>query len=542
MNDRASLVVLPSGSESRPELVLEAARKSGLDPKRLRIQLNGRALAAAARGSAEEVSAAAQALAGAGLASAVVTDAQARALPRIQVAGGVASADGDAVSLRVHGQPAGPPQGVPLLFVVADVGRDDLARGSAQARPGDSMRQRLLRAVFPVVDVVWAEGWLRVPVKGMTWRGLPGGGLSGPANLLRLLELIAARSAGVIVDIGFVGQDLAIDPPAGAESLEGADRERVALFDRYSAAASIAWSRGLYPRASPGEVIEIGAGAPASAGLARSVKAQAFFARPGAARAASPVPWVRRGRAAHLRLRLWPWLVLGPLIFLVMPHRLSAIGLVLAGCGAIAFGLHSLSLREKLRSVPVSRVRSMAMGLVQISGRTTATALLKAPYSHLECVWYCFDVKDRQQASDGPAGWRTIAEGSSSDMPFRVEDGSGSVLVQPSDAEFDVEPETITLDEDTVAREWILPAGMPVSVTGFAQRRSTDADPSGGGSGTPPATDEVFIGSDPGAPFTIATQSRGQEQARLQREFSVGVAAGALYLVVGLILWLGLSP
>ncbi len=540
MNDRACLVVLPSGSESSPESVLEAARKSGLDPQRLRIQLNGRALAAAARGSAEEVAAAAQALAGAGLASAVVTDAQSRALPRLQVAGGVAPVDGDGVCLRVHGQPAGPPQGVPLLFVVADVGRDDPARGAAQARPGDSMRQRLLRAVFPVVDVVWAEGRLRVPVKGMTWRGLPGGGLSGPANLLRLLELIAARSSGAVVDIGFMGQDLAIDAPAGAEPLEGADRERVSLFDRYAAAASIAWSRGLYPKAPPGEVAEVGTAA--SAGLARSVKAQAFFARPGAARAASPVPWVRRGKAAHLRLRLWPWLVLGPAVFLLVPHRLSAIGLALSGCGAIGFGLRSLSLREKLRSVPVSRVRSMAMGLVQISGRTAATALLKAPYSHLECVWYCFDVRVREQASESRAGWRTIAEGSSSDMPFRIEDGSGSVLVQPTDAELDVEPETIALDHDTIVREWLLPADMPVFVTGFAQRRSTDAMGLQAGNGSPPATDEVFIGSDPGAPFTIATRSRGQEQAQFQREFFVGVGAGAVYLAIALILLLGLSP
>lgn len=522
--------------------MLEAARVSGLDPLRLRIQLNGRALAAAARGSAEEVEAAAQALSGAGLASTVVTEAQARALPRVQVASGVAPGDGGGVCLRAHGQPAGPSPGVPLLFVVADVGRDDPARGAAEARPGDSMRQRLLRAVFPVVDVVWPNGRLRVPVKSMTWRGLPGVGLSGPGNLLRLLELIAERAAGTVVDIGFMGQDLAINTHVGAESIEGADKDRILLFDRYSAAASIAWSRGLYPTAPPGEVAEVGTAASASAGLARSVKAQAFFARPGSTCAVSPVPWVRRGRAAHLRLQLWPWLVLGPAVFLVVPHRLSAIALAFAGCGAIGFGLRSLSMREKLRSVPVSKVRSMAMGLVQISGKTAATALLKAPYSHLECVWYCFDVKDREASLEQRSGWRTIAEGSSSDMPFLVEDRTGSVLVQPADAELDVEPETIALDGDTIAREWLLPAGIPVFVTGFAQRRSTDASQPQAASRTPSQGDEVFIGSDPGAPFTIATQSRGQEQARLRREFVFGVAAGGVYLVTALILWLGLSP
>ena len=75
-----------------------------------------------------------------------------------------------------------------------------------------------------------------------------------------------------------------------------------------------------------------------------------------------------------------------------------------------------------------------------------------------------------------------------------------------------------------------------------SSRRSTDAIDPRAGSGAQPASDEVFVGSDPGAPFTIATRSRGQEQAQLQREFFIGVAAGALYLAVGLILLLGLSP
>jgi hypothetical protein len=127
-------------------------------------------------------------------------------------------------------------------------------------------------------------------------------------------------------------------------------------------------------------------------------------------------------------------------------------------------------------------------------------------------------------------------------MPFLVEDGTGSVLVQPADAELDVEPGTIALDDDTIVREWILPAGIPVFVTGFAQRRSTDASQPRAGSGTPSQSDEIFIGSDPGVPFTIATQSRGEEQAQLWREFSVGVAAGGVYLIIALILWLGLSP
>jgi hypothetical protein len=239
---------------------------------------------------------------------------------------------------------------------------------------------------------------------------------------------------------------------------------------------------------------------------------------------------------------VWPWLALGPAVFLVVPHRVSAVALALSGCVAVGLSLRAFALSQKLRSLPLSKVRSMAMGLVQISGRTAATASLKAPYSHSECVWYCFEVKDRQQYAQEREAWRTVAQGSSSDMPFRVEDLTGSVLIQPADAELDVEPDTIALDSDTMVREWILPPGVPVFVTGFAQRRSTDSAEVGAGQAAPPERDEIFIGSSPDVPFTIATQSRGQEQARLQREFVFGAVIGGAYLVAALALWLWLAP
>lgn len=534
--------MLPEVSAADPGPILEAARAAGLDPNRLRIQLKGRALAAAARGQAGHLAGAARALQAAGLKTAVFTDAEAHALPALQVAGGVAADGEGGVTLRVHGRPLGPPAGVPLLIVVADLGRER-ARGAAEARPGDSLRQRVLRAVFPVADVIWPEGRVRVALKGMAWLGLPGLGLSAPANFLRLLEALAQRSAGTVVDLGFVGQDLAIDPLRGAlEALEGADRERMSLFDRYSAAAALAWARGLYPGAPAGEVATVGASASAAVGLARSVTAKHYFAMPGTGPAPSKVPWLRHGHAAHVRLRIWPWLALGPVALLIVPHRLSVIGLALAGCVAVGLGLRALSLSERLRSLPLSKVRSMVMGLVQISGRAAATAALKAPYSHTECVWFCFEVKDRETYGEDRERWRTIAEGSSSDLPFLVEDPTGSVLVQPADAEIEVEPDTIALDGDMVAREWVLPAGAPVFVTGFAQHRSTDPGQARDGQAMALDRDEVFIGSGPNAPLTIGMASRGQEQARLRREFVLGAALGGGYILAALAIWLAFWP
>jgi hypothetical protein len=79
-------------------------------------------------------------------------------------------------------------------------------------------------------------------------------------------------------------------------------------------------------------------------------------------------------------------------------------------------------------------------------------------------------------------------------------------------------------------------------VTGFAQRRSTDSSEARAANAAPPDHDDVFVGSGPDMPFTIATRSRGLEQNRLQREALFGVVIGGAYLVAALVLWLAFSP
>ncbi len=541
MEDRACLLVLPDGAATQSDAVLEAARSTGLDPGSLRIHLNGRALAAAARGSIEKLSHAAQALTGAGLASVVVTDEEARALPRLELAGGVLS-EGDRLSLLVHGRPYGPPSGVPLLFVVGDLGRGDPVSISADLQPAASFRQRLLRASFPVVDVAWTGGRLRVSLPDMTWRGLSGHGLSSAENLARMLGTLGANAAGTVVDLGFAGQDLPVDPNRPPfEPMEGVDRERMELFDRYAAAAALAWEKGIYPVAGPGQVAPVGS---IGRALVSACDARTFFSAPARGRSAPTIPWVRGGRASHVRRLLWPWLVAPPALTLWLIFRLHEPGpaLLLGGaafavCGlaSVAVGLQALARREKVRAVPLSKVRSMPMGAVGLVGRVVAIAPFRAPYSRAECVWYRFEI--RQNRGDGSAVdmYRTLEKGTSGDVPFLLHDDTGSVLVQPVDAEVDSDPETFLLDQTTIAIEWALAVGVRVFVSGFAQRRSTDS--SGAKPAVLPDRDDVFVGSGPDTPLTIAVRSRAEEVHRLSHRFHWPIAVGAAYLMVAVLLW-----
>ena len=573
----SALILIPSGSFTPDESLFEAARVWGLDPHRLRLQLKASCLAVLAVGEEARLAPAVEALSRKGLRCALISDQQALALPRLQVAGGVAYED-QALSLRVHGRPAGPPPGVPLLFVFGDIGREVRMEPMSYRRE-DTFRQRVLRAAFPVVDVVWEAGRVRVPLPGMTWRGLPGVTVSAPDNFLRLFEKLAEQSAGTVLDFGFQGQDVGMDPLRGAEEpLEGADRAKLLLFERYSAAVAIAWKKGIYPPVEPGRL--------SVAGSLASVEPQRAFGAAPSAAAASPVPWIRRGKRSRVPWRSWSWLFVVPLVALRFGDwRFVAASLTLCGLASLVLGFRALQRRERVRAISPARVRSLAMGTVELSGRIVPCARFVAPYSRVSCAWYRFELQEKQQNARGREQFRTIASGGSSDIPFRLDDGTGSVLVQSAGAEIDVDPQKIELNPQERVLEWLLPEGGKFFIVGFAQRRAPEEDwrrqvseklralkrdPGalaryGIGPDVPDLSDawerarseverqvlkessaraaerdDVFIGSDPETPFVISSRSRAAETARLTRFFLAGSLMGVAYLVTALLLFVKL--
>lgn len=572
-----ALVVIPDGG-GVPETLFETSRRHGLDPYRVRLAASGRGLALIARGEVGPLEAAAQALAREGTRCATVSDEETRSLPRLQVAGGIA-AEGESVSLRVHGKAVGPPEGVALLFLLADLGREDGPLAAARPRPRDTFAQRLRRAVFPVVDVVWQGGRIRLPLRGMAWRGLPGAQrLSGPLNLIHLLETLAKRSAGATLDMGFQGQDLAVEvPPPAEESVEGADREQTTFFDRYSAAAAALWAKGLYPPATPGHLTVV-------SGDPTPIEPKRYLSAPRTAPTKSPIPWIRKGKKSRTRWLLWPWLAAGPVLALRSANpTVGAAVLLICGVVAGALGLRALRRREHIRAVPQARVRSLAMGPVELFGRVVPCARFLAPFSRKPCGWYLFEIRERRLESKSGEASQAVETGGSGDIPFRLDDGTGSVLVQPSGAEVDVPSERIEIDFQRWAVEWILEEGGEYFVAGVAQRRPPETDWNelllekvravkrdgdalaryGLAPGEPGSAeawervradierqaheevaaraserDDVFIGSSSNVPFLISRRSRREETARLTRDFVVGSFLGAIYVVVAVILWL----
>lgn len=122
------------------------------------------------------------------------------------------------------------------------------------------------------------------------------------------------------------------------------------------------------------------------------------------------------------------------------------LGLFTALCGALVFyaGFHKMHQFRVIKNTPRSKVRSLAIGLVEIHGSVRADECLIAPFSGNECVFYRYRVEEYRRSTTTSKGktrtthkWVTIAYGEQK-IPFFAEDETGKVLVNPEGAEFEV--------------------------------------------------------------------------------------------------------
>ncbi len=108
------------------------------------------------------------------------------------------------------------------------------------------------------------------------------------------------------------------------------------------------------------------------------------------------------------------------------------------GFGIFSFiiGLKSLFLKRMIENIPTSKVRSIAMGLVEVYGEIVSIKVLKSPFSGKDCVYYRYDIEE--QRSDGKRTyWATIKKDEAY-IPFRLKDNTGMVMVDCKGANVDI--------------------------------------------------------------------------------------------------------
>ena len=89
-----------------------------------------------------------------------------------------------------------------------------------------------------------------------------------------------------------------------------------------------------------------------------------------------------------------------------------------------------LRLKRRIEDTPTSRIRSLAMGLVEVRGRALRRYALVTPMTHSPCAWY----RLRKYRRDHRNHWTLVSSHDSGHVPFLLDDGGGRLVVDPAGA------------------------------------------------------------------------------------------------------------
>jgi hypothetical protein len=137
------------------------------------------------------------------------------------------------------------------------------------------------------------------------------------------------------------------------------------------------------------------------------------------------------------------------------------------GLGFIIYGWVLRQRKQLIESIPTSTIRSLAVGLVEISGQAQPeSSLLSSPFSGIPCVFFSYVVEE-QVGSGKQTRWETLAKGTSEE-PFFVSDATERVLVVPLGAEL------ILPDQRTYQNNWL--GELPPTTTAGLHRLGVSTD------------------------------------------------------------------
>jgi len=111
--------------------------------------------------------------------------------------------------------------------------------------------------------------------------------------------------------------------------------------------------------------------------------------------------------------------------------------IVLAGFLMFCYSLVLLYYRRMVENTPTSKVRSLSMGMVELSGKTKLYYDLRASATKTPCVYYRCRYYKFQRTGDS-SHWRLTRSVASGKIPFYIEDDTGRVLIKPKGAVFSV--------------------------------------------------------------------------------------------------------
>lgn len=126
---------------------------------------------------------------------------------------------------------------------------------------------------------------------------------------------------------------------------------------------------------------------------------------------------------------------------------LLALGAVGVGAWLLYRGLTLRKQRELMESTPTTDVWHLDVGPAEINGtaKTVEGETLRAPFTDESCLAAEWEIEEWSE-SGKHSSWKTVGSGTVSVSAFEVEDETGTLLVRPDGAEFDID----ALAEETI--------------------------------------------------------------------------------------------
>ena len=105
------------------------------------------------------------------------------------------------------------------------------------------------------------------------------------------------------------------------------------------------------------------------------------------------------------------------------------------GIALIYDGLKQHLLMQKIKNTPTSKVRSAAVGLVELFGKARFKKEMHSPFAKKKCAYWRIVAQYYRSGKHG--GWRNMHRADSS-TPFYLQDDTGRMLVDPRGAQVEI--------------------------------------------------------------------------------------------------------
>jgi hypothetical protein len=117
--------------------------------------------------------------------------------------------------------------------------------------------------------------------------------------------------------------------------------------------------------------------------------------------------------------------------------------ILILGIGLFVWAIICFKDKRLIENIPTSKIRSIAMGLVEIYGEvvTSVDNILKSPFSQSDCVYYRYTIEELRSTGKS-THWATIRKGTNY-VYFYLKDDTGMVLVDPQDAKIDIPADNV---------------------------------------------------------------------------------------------------